>query len=81
VDSPVVSGQGSLDKIRNAVTTPVALLANTPANVLFAGLSPQYPGIFQVNISVPQVAAGDALPLQFQSGGITSPATTTIAVQ
>ncbi|MDP9171213.1 MAG: hypothetical protein M3N54_11395, partial [Acidobacteriota bacterium] len=62
VDSPVLSGHDSLDKTRQAVTKPVALVANTPANVLFAGLSPQYPGIYQVNIAVPQVSAGDALP-------------------
>jgi uncharacterized protein (TIGR03437 family) len=44
-------------------------------------LSPGFPGVYQVNISVPQVPGGNAVPLQVQAGGITSPDTTTIAVQ
>jgi uncharacterized protein (TIGR03437 family) len=81
VDSPVQSGHDSSDKTRFVVTTPVVLLGNTPARVLFAGLSPGYPGVYQVNISVPQVPAGNTVPLQVQSGGFTSPDSTNIAVQ
>lgn len=80
VDSPIANGAGSADKTRNAVAPLTALVANTPAKVLFAGLS-SFPGINQVNIVVPQVTGGSALPLQFQAGGITSPNTTTIAVE
>ena len=50
-------------------------------NVLVSGLTRGYPGIYQVNISVPQVPAGDNVSLQVQAGGFTSPNTTTIAVQ
>ncbi|MES1262685.1 MAG: IPT/TIG domain-containing protein [Acidobacteriota bacterium] len=81
LDSPVQDGHDSSDKIRNVVTVPTVLVGNAPAKVLFAGLSPGYPGIYQVNISVPQVAAGSAVAFQVQSGGFTSPDTTTIAIQ
>jgi uncharacterized protein (TIGR03437 family) len=82
VDSTVTSGQvPPAGTTVRTITTPTVLLGTTPANVLFSGLTPGFPGIYQVNISIPQVAAGDAIPLQVQSGGFTSPATTTIAVQ
>jgi uncharacterized protein (TIGR03437 family) len=82
VDSPVASGEiPAAGTIVRTTTTPVVLLGNTPANVLFSGLTPGYPGIYQVNISVPQVPAGDSVPLQLQAGGFTSPNTTSIAVQ
>jgi uncharacterized protein (TIGR03437 family) len=81
VDSPVQSGHDSSDKIRNVTTVPAVLVGNAPAKVLFAGLSPGYPGIYQVNISVPQVSSGSAVALQLQAGGFTSPDTTTIAIQ
>jgi uncharacterized protein (TIGR03437 family) len=52
-----------------------------PADVLFSGLQPQFVGVNQVNIIIPPNApTGEAVPIQFQVGGITSPATVTIAV-
>jgi uncharacterized protein (TIGR03437 family) len=82
VDTPVASGQvPPAGKTVRTLTIPTVLVANSPAPVLFAGLTPGYPGIYQVNISVPQVTAGNAVPLQLQANGFTSPATTNIAVQ
>jgi len=82
VDTPIPSGRvPAPGTIVRTNITPVVLLGNTPAPVLFSGLTPGFPGIYQVNISVPQVPAGNALALQVQSGGFTSPNSTTIAVQ
>jgi len=80
LDTPIQSGHDSLDKLRNTVLTPTPLIGNVPARLLFSGLTPQYPGVYQLNIGVPQVPAGDAIPLQVQIGGLTSPPTATIAV-
>jgi uncharacterized protein (TIGR03437 family) len=80
VDSAIANGVGSPDKIRNTVTKPVVLIGNTPANVLFSGLS-TFVGAYQLNVVVPQVASGSAVPLQLQLGGITTPSSTNIAVQ
>ena len=81
VDSPPASGQNSLDQIRRTVVTPVVLVGGMSAPVLFSGLSPQFVGVNQLNITVPTASAGgDTVPLQIQAGGITTTDRTTIAV-
>ncbi|HVW84152.1 MAG TPA: hypothetical protein VHB50_05710 [Bryobacteraceae bacterium] len=81
VDSPIATGANSLDKIRNTVNKPTVLIGNVPADLPFSGLSPQFVGVYQLNVVVPQVPSGNAVPIQIQMGGITTPATTNIAVQ
>jgi uncharacterized protein (TIGR03437 family) len=62
-------------------TQPVVMIGGISAQVAFAGLSPQFPGVNQLNIIIPSNApTGAAVPIQVQVGGITSPATFTIAV-
>jgi uncharacterized protein (TIGR03437 family) len=80
VTPPVQSGHDSLDGLRTTTLTPTALIQNVTCPLFFSGLTPQYPGVYQLNIGVPQVTAGDSLPLQVQVSGITSPPTATIAV-
>jgi uncharacterized protein (TIGR03437 family) len=65
----------------STTTQPTVLVNNVSAPVLFSGMSPGYPGVYQVNVRVPQVAAGNALPFQIQMSGITSTDTANIAVQ
>jgi adhesin/invasin len=48
-----------------------ATIGGTPATVQFAGLAPGYAGLYQVNVVVPQLAAGD-YPLQLSVAGIAS---------
>jgi uncharacterized protein (TIGR03437 family) len=63
-------------------TEPVVMVGGIPATVQFAGLSPQYVGIYQVNFQVPAgVTPGNAVPLQVQIGGTTSSDQVTIAIQ
>lgn len=67
--------------LTNAVTPPVLLIGGISAPVAFAGLQPQFPGVYQLNITIPQNApTGSAIPIQVQVGGVTSPSTFTIAV-
>lgn len=62
-------------------TPPVVMVGGINAQVVFAGLQPQFPGVYQLNITIPNNApTGSAVPLQIQVGGVTSPATCTIAV-
>jgi uncharacterized protein (TIGR03437 family) len=62
-------------------TPPVVTVGGVSANVVFAGLQPQFPGVYQLNITIPANApTGSAVPLQIQVGGVTSPATCMIAV-
>ncbi|MCC6369014.1 MAG: hypothetical protein IT165_36285 [Bryobacterales bacterium] len=81
LDSPLANGTNSRDKLRNVITPPVILVNGMTAPFLFAGISPDFVGVYQVNAIVPSAAgSGDTLPLQFQVGGITSPDTTTMAI-
>ncbi len=81
VSPSIASGVDSSDTLRTAVTPPVVLIGGVAAQVLFAGLSPQFAGVNQLNVIVPaSVAAGDSLPIQMQLGGTTTTNTVTIAV-
>ena len=52
----------------------------TPAKVSFAGLTGGYLGLYQFNVVVPNVAAGDAVPLTFSLGGTPGPQKLLIAI-
>jgi uncharacterized protein (TIGR03437 family) len=56
------------------------MVGGVTAQVLFSGLQPQFVGVNQVNIVIPNVPPGDRVPLQIQMGGIISPDNVTIAV-
>jgi uncharacterized protein (TIGR03437 family) len=67
----------------NAYATPTVTIGGVPAAVAFAGQAPGFPGVFQVNITVPSSApTGNSVPLVVKSadGTLTSNAAT-IAVQ
>jgi uncharacterized protein (TIGR03437 family) len=81
VDSALANGANSRDKLRSVTTPPMVLINGLTAPVLFAGLSPDFVGVYQVNATVPNTTgAGNAMPLQWAVGGVSSPNTTTIAV-
>jgi uncharacterized protein (TIGR03437 family) len=80
VNPPVLSGHDSLDSLRQTVLTPTPLIGSVPSPLFFSGLTPQFPGVYQLNIGVPAVAPGTAVPLQLQISGVTSPPTANIAI-
>jgi uncharacterized protein (TIGR03437 family) len=81
VDPPVANGAASRDALRQTVTMPAVLVGGTQAQVLFSGLAPEFPGVYQLNVVLPPgVPTGDAVPIQLQIGGITSTDRVTIAV-
>jgi uncharacterized protein (TIGR03437 family) len=81
VDSPIANGAASLDKLRNTVVKPVVLVGGQPATVAFSGLSPQFPGVNQVNFTVPSGIPAGTVALQLQEGGITTTDAVKIAVR
>jgi uncharacterized protein (TIGR03437 family) len=81
VDSPVANGANSLDKLRNSVVKPVVLVAGKSSTLVFSGLSPQFPGVNQINFVVPTGIAAGTVPLQLQAGGITTTDAVKIAVR
>lgn len=82
VTPPVNNGANSTDALRTTTTTPVVLVGGVSAPVLFSGLSPQFVGVNQINVTVPSgVPAGNAVPLQIAIGGLTSTNQVTMALQ
>ncbi len=82
VDPPVDSGNNANDgKIHNTTVKPVVTVGGTPAQVVFSGMSPQFVGVYQLNIIIaPGTPTGDAVPLQIQMNNITTTDKVTIAV-
>jgi uncharacterized protein (TIGR03437 family) len=81
VNPPGVTGNNSLDAMRNATAVPVVTIGGVSATVTFAGLSPQYVGVYQINVTLPSTQLpANAAPLQIQTGGVTGPVQTTISV-
>ena len=75
-------GSAPPDTSAQTTSTPTVLIGGVGANVMSAGLSPQYVGMYQVTVVVPGgTATGSAVPVQIQAGGITSSDPVTIALQ
>jgi uncharacterized protein (TIGR03437 family) len=85
VDIPITNGgiPPTGPPFANTVARPTVLIGGVPAQVAFSGLTPQFPGVNQLNVVVPAgVTAGASIPLQIQvSGGALSRADVVIAVQ
>ena len=80
VDVPVQSGHDSQDALRQTLTKPIVLMGGISAPVQFSGMSPQFVGVNQLNVVVPNTAPGDAVPIQLQVGGITTSDQITLAI-
>jgi uncharacterized protein (TIGR03437 family) len=56
-------------------------IGGQPAPVAFAGLTPTYAGLYQVNVTVPNgITAGPSVPVIITAAGLSSPPVT-VAVQ
>lgn len=81
-EPPAVTGDDSLDELRRATVPVRVFVGEAEAQVLFAGLAPQFVGLYQINIIVPLgVAPGDAVPILIEQGGVMSRDDVTIALR
>ena len=81
VDQPIADGANSADQQRNALAAPTVLIGGVPAQVTFSGLSPQFVGINQINVTIPAgTPTGNAVSLQIQVNGTINSNTVFIAV-
>ena len=81
VDQPVANGARPT-VLTNTVNKPAVLIGGVEAPVLFSGLAPEFPGVYQMNVQIPQgVPVGNAVSIQIRMGSITSTDQVTIAIQ
>ncbi len=53
-------------------STPVVTIGGQPAEVSFSGLAPGFPGLYQVNVTVPSGLNPGTYPISIAIGGRTS---------
>lgn len=64
VNNPPADGTAVKDANSTTTTQPSVYVAGLPAQVLYSGLAPNYPGLYQLNITLPApLPASGALPL------------------
>ena len=82
VNPPVQTGNNVTDgQTHQCATLPTVMVGGIPAQVVFAGMTPQFVGVYQVNIIIqPGTPTGNAVPLQISMNGITTTNQITIAV-
>jgi uncharacterized protein (TIGR03437 family) len=81
VNPPIADGVGDPTVIHNTTTNPTVTVGSVPAQVVFSGILPGFPGVYQINIIIQAgTPTGNAIPLQISMGGITTSSSTTIAV-
>jgi uncharacterized protein (TIGR03437 family) len=82
VNPPVRSGFDANDgQLHQTVIPPTVTVGGVPAQVVFSGMTPQFVGVYQLNIVIaPGTPTGNAIPIRISSNGVTSPDGVTIAV-
>ncbi len=81
VNPPGITANNSLDGLRYATAAPTVTIGGVSMPVIFAGLSPQFVGVYQINVTVPSTELpASAAPLQIQAGGVTSTVQENVAV-
>jgi len=72
---------GQIVQQSNALATPVQFsFGGVPAAASYAGLAPGFVGLYQFNVTVPNVAASDLVPVTFSLGGFSGAQTLYLAV-
>ena len=79
VTPAIASGAASSDALRRTIINPTVLIGGAQATVSFSGLSPQFVGVNQLNVIVPNVPAG-VVSLQVEEVGVRTSDKVTIAV-
>ena len=64
-DSPPANGS----ILYQTVTMPTVTVGGLPATVVFSGIAPGFPGLYQIDFQVPKEIAGDDVPVAVSIGG------------
>jgi len=72
---------GQVVQPQNALQNTLRItIGGVTANVIYAGLAPGFVGLYQFNVTVPNVPASDATPVAFTLGGVPGTQTLFIAI-
>jgi uncharacterized protein (TIGR03437 family) len=81
VDIPLADGAipppGTL---AHTLHKPLVLFGGHVAQIQFSGLSPQFVGVYQLNVVVPNVVPSNAVPVQLALGGVGTSSSITVAI-
>jgi uncharacterized protein (TIGR03437 family) len=77
--SPAIP-EGQIVQEQNALPSLNISIDGAPATVKYAGLAPNYVGLYQFNVVVPAIAASNAAPVTFTVGGVAGTQTLYLAV-
>jgi uncharacterized protein (TIGR03437 family) len=82
VDPPAKTGNNVNDGVlHRTVITPTVTVGGVAAQVVFSGMTPQFVGVYQLNIVIAAgTPTGNAVPLRISMNGVTSRDDVTIAV-
>lgn len=70
---PIVDGAAPGSTLNNTTSTPQAYISGVPATVQFSGLNPSSPGLWQINVFIPnQSFIKGHVPLQIFVDGVAS---------
>jgi uncharacterized protein (TIGR03437 family) len=58
VTPPVADGTASTGSPLNKTAQPIVYIADQQANVIFSGLAPGFPGLYQINVTIPITITG-----------------------
>ena len=73
---PVSGEYASSTTLTPTKNTPVVTIGGQTATVLFSGLAPSFPGLYQINVTVPAGIATGSVPISVSIGGGTTQAAT-----
>lgn len=73
--------EGQIVGQQNVLPSFSISIGGVPATVQYAGLAPNYVGLYQFNVVVPAIAANSAAPIAFQVNGTAGTQTLYLAVQ
>jgi uncharacterized protein (TIGR03437 family) len=78
---PAIDAGVAVDRLTQTINPVGVTIGGVPSNVLFSGLTPNFTGLYQVNVMVPAgLSPGDGVPVVLSVAGVSSPPAT-ISVQ